>query len=148
MNVVHSIDEVRAALEPHRAGKTIALVPTMGAFHAGHVALFRAARAAADVVVASLFVNPAQFDDPTDLDGYPHDAAHDAKVARKSGVDLLFVGAPTQMRGLRLLAKPFLVGLEGRGFLGVHAAAFDTRMGDFAQTLASEAIARHLVGAG
>jgi pantoate--beta-alanine ligase len=91
VNVVRSIDEVRAALEPHRAGKTIALVPTMGAFHAGHVALFRAARAAADVVVASLFVNPAQFDDPTDLDGYPHDAAHDAKVARKSGVDLLFV---------------------------------------------------------
>jgi flavodoxin len=63
-------------------------------------------------------------------------------------VDLLFVGAPTQMRGLRLLAKPFLIGLEGRGFGGVRAAAFDTRMGDFAQTVASEAIARHLVGAG
>jgi flavodoxin len=64
------------------------------------------------------------------------------------GVDLLFVGAPTQMRGLRLLAKPFLDGLEGRGFAGVRAAAFDTRMGDFIQTVASEAIARHLVGAG
>ena len=64
------------------------------------------------------------------------------------GVDLLIVGAPTQMRGLRLLAKPFLMGLEGRGFGGIRAAAFDTRIGDFAQTVASDAIARHLVGAG
>lgn len=64
------------------------------------------------------------------------------------GVDLLFVGAPTQMRGLRLLAKPFLAGLEGRGFDGVPAAAFDTRMKGFAQTVASDVIARHLVGSG
>ena len=64
------------------------------------------------------------------------------------GVDLLIVGAPTQMRGLRLLAKPFLVGLEGRGFGGLPAAAFDTRMGGFIQTVASDVIARHLVGAG
>lgn len=71
-----------------------------------------------------------------------------ARTMTAEGVDLLFVGAPTQMRGLRLLAKPFLAGLEGRGFAGVRAAAFDTRMGDFAQTVASEAIARHLVGAG
>ena len=71
-----------------------------------------------------------------------------ARTLSAEGVDLLFVGAPTQMRGLRLLAKPFLIGLEGRGFGGVRAAAFDTRMGDFAQTVASEAIARHLVGAG
>lgn len=64
------------------------------------------------------------------------------------GVDLLIVGAPTQMRGLRLLAKPFLVGLEGRGFGGLPAAAFDTKMGGFIQTVASDVIARHLVGAG
>ena len=74
--------------------------------------------------------------------------AASARTTTAEGVDLLLVGAPTQMRGLRLLAKPFLVGLEGRGFGGVLAAAFDTRMGDFAQTLASEAIARHLVGSG
>jgi flavodoxin len=74
-----------------------------------------------------------------------------APAARKmtaEGVDLLIVGAPTQMRGLRLLAKPFLVGLESRGFRGVPAAAFDTRMGDFVQTVASDVIARHLVGSG
>jgi pantoate--beta-alanine ligase len=91
VNVVRTIDEVRAALEPHRAGKTIALVPTMGAFHGGHIALFRAARESADIVGASLFVNAAQFEDPADLDGYPRDETRDADVARDAGVDLLFV---------------------------------------------------------
>jgi pantoate--beta-alanine ligase len=91
VNVVRTIDEVRAALEPHRAGEMIALVPTMGAFHGGHIALFRAARESADVVVASLFVNAAQFEDPADLDGYPRDETRDAEVARDAGVDLLFV---------------------------------------------------------
>jgi flavodoxin len=83
-------------------------------------------------------------------------AEHDVRVLHApaahgvtaEGVDLLIVGAPTQMRGLRLLAKPFLAGLEGRGFGGVPAAAFDTRMGEFVQTIASDVIARHLVGAG
>ena len=71
-----------------------------------------------------------------------------ARTMTAEGVDLLFVGAPTQMRGLRLLAKPFLVGLEGRGFTGVPAAAFDTRMDGLVQTFASDVIARHLVGSG
>jgi pantoate--beta-alanine ligase len=91
VNVVRSIDDVRAALAPHRAGNTLALAPTMGAFHAGHLALFRAARDAADVVVASLFVNPAQFGDRSDLDAYPRDEARDRDLARTAGVDLLFV---------------------------------------------------------
>jgi menaquinone-dependent protoporphyrinogen IX oxidase len=74
-----------------------------------------------------------------------------APAARRltaESVDLLIVGAPTQMRGLRLLARPFLEGLERRGFEGVPAAAFDTRMGGFVQTIASDVIARHLVGSG
>ena len=91
MNVVRSIADVRGALAPHRSDKTIALVPTMGAFHAGHFALFNAARTAADVVVASLFVNPAQFGDRRDLDAYPRDEARDRDLARSSHVDLLFV---------------------------------------------------------
>jgi pantoate--beta-alanine ligase len=91
VNVVRSNEDVRAALAPHRAGETIALVPTMGAFHAGHLALFSAARDAADIVVASLFVNPAQFGDRSDLDAYPRDEARDSDLARRSGVDLLFV---------------------------------------------------------
>jgi len=64
------------------------------------------------------------------------------------GVDLLFVGAPTQMRGLRLLAKPFLDGLADRGFRGTAAAAFDTRMDLQPQLLESEVIARRLAAAG
>jgi pantoate--beta-alanine ligase len=91
VNVVRSIEDVRAALAPHRRDRTIALVPTMGAFHGGHLALFRAARDAADVVVVSLFVNPAQFGDRSDLDAYPRDEERDGDLARKSGVDLLFV---------------------------------------------------------
>jgi flavodoxin len=63
-------------------------------------------------------------------------------------VDLLFVGAPTQMRGLRVLAKPFLSGLEARGFRGVAAAAFDTRLDDIGPKVASDVIANHLVGSG
>ena len=69
------------------------LVPTMGAFHAGHLALFEAARAENDVVVASLFVNPAQFGAGEDLDRYPRDEERDAKLAEEAGVDILF--APT-----------------------------------------------------
>ena len=67
---------------------------------------------------------------------------------RGDDVDLLFVGAPTQMRGLRLLAKPFLRDLDQRGFIGTPAAAFDTRMALGRQTLESAVIARHLVGSG
>jgi pantoate--beta-alanine ligase len=88
VRTVRTIVDTRAAL----AGATgIGLVPTMGAFHAGHLALFAAARAESDVVVASLFVNPAQFGDAADLDSYPRDEARDAALAEEAGVDLLFL---------------------------------------------------------
>jgi pantoate--beta-alanine ligase len=67
------------------------LVPTMGALHDGHRALFRAARNENDVVAASLFVNPAQFDEQSDLAAYPHDEDRDAAIAEEEGVDVLFV---------------------------------------------------------
>ena len=73
MKTVRTIEEVRRVLRPFRASSTIGLVPTMGAFHDGHVALFRAARAKCDQVVASLFVNPTQFGDAADLAAYPRD---------------------------------------------------------------------------
>jgi pantoate--beta-alanine ligase len=83
--------ELRAALEPHRgAGRTIGLVPTMGAFHQGHLALLRAARERCDVVVVSLFVNPAQFGPTEDLAAYPRDEERDAALAASEGVDVLF----------------------------------------------------------
>jgi pantoate--beta-alanine ligase len=89
MRTVSTIAEVRRALEPARSG-VIGLVPTMGALHAGHRALFDAARAECDVVVASIFVNPAQFEDPADLERYPRDEAADARLAADAGVDLVF----------------------------------------------------------
>jgi pantoate--beta-alanine ligase len=87
---VRTIAEPHANLAPLRGRSTVGLVPTMGAFHEGHVSLFRAARAECDVVVVSLFVNPTQFDRREDLDGYPRDEERDAGVAADAGVDLLF----------------------------------------------------------
>ena len=86
MRVVRTIAE----LQLDRPDGTVGLVPTMGSFHEGHLALFQAARKENDVVVVSLFVNPAQFDQPSDLSGYPRDEAHDAELAERAGVDVLF----------------------------------------------------------
>jgi pantoate--beta-alanine ligase len=96
MKFFRTVGELRAALEPLRAG-VVGLVPTMGAFHAGHLALFAAARAECDTVVASLFVNPAQFAEAADLNGYPRDEARDRSVAEEAGVDLLFAPAVEEM---------------------------------------------------
>jgi pantoate--beta-alanine ligase len=96
MRTVTTIAELRAALAPHRE-ETIALVPTMGAFHEGHLSLIRAARDEADVVVVSLFVNPAQFSEAADLNGYPRDESRDAGLAADAGVDLLFAPSADEM---------------------------------------------------
>jgi pantoate--beta-alanine ligase len=87
MRIVRTVAELRAALDPEAE---TGLVPTMGAFHAGHLALFRAARAENAVVVASLFVNPAQFDSDDDLAAYPRDEERDARTAEEAGVNVLF----------------------------------------------------------
>ena len=97
MRTARTIAEVRAALAPLRASGRVGLVPTMGAFHAGHEALLAAARAECDTVVVSLFVNPAQFGDPADLERYPREEAHDAAVAAEAGADLLFAPAAAEM---------------------------------------------------
>ncbi len=83
-------DELAGA---HGRGETIGLVPTMGALHEGHLALLAAARERCDVVVMSLFVNPAQFRPEEDLDAYPRDEERDAELARVAGVDVLFAPA-------------------------------------------------------
>lgn len=98
MRTLRTIAEVRAALaDRRRSGETIALVPTMGYLHDGHLALIAAARASADVVVVSLFVNPTQFDDPDDLAAYPRDEARDAQLASDAGADLLFAPGPGEI---------------------------------------------------
>ncbi len=81
---------VRAAAELPRSD-SLGLVPTMGAFHEGHLSLFRAARAENDVVVVSLFVNPAQFAAGEDLDRYPRNEERDAELAEGEDVDVLYV---------------------------------------------------------
>jgi pantoate--beta-alanine ligase len=91
VRTVRSIAEVRAVVAAARgAGRTVGLVPTMGAYHAGHEALMRAARARCDLVVVSLFVNPAQFEEAGDLAAYPRTEESDAAVAERLGVDVLF----------------------------------------------------------
>jgi pantoate--beta-alanine ligase len=72
---------------------SVGLVPTMGAFHEGHLSLMRAARAENDIVVVSLFVNPAQFAPDEDFERYPRDEDRDATLAEEAGVDVLFVPA-------------------------------------------------------
>jgi pantoate--beta-alanine ligase len=89
------VAELREALAPERrAGRSIGLVPTMGYFHEGHLSLIRRARQDCDIVVVSLFVNPAQFGPGEDLEAYPRDEARDTELADAEGVDLLF--APSQ----------------------------------------------------
>jgi pantoate--beta-alanine ligase len=90
VKTLRTVTDIRRALEPHHRRSTIALVPTMGALHAGHVALLDAARRACDVVVISVFVNPSQFADPADLARYPRNEAHDERLAAGAGVDLCF----------------------------------------------------------
>jgi pantoate--beta-alanine ligase len=91
MRIVRVKDELRGALAPaRRHGRRIGLVPTMGALHEGHLSLLRAARQRCDLVVMSLFVNPAQFRPREDLATYPRDESRDAELAEASGVDLLY----------------------------------------------------------
>src|SRR5438034_8728180 len=93
MKTLRTIGDLRA--EPREG--SVGLVPTMGAFHEGHLALFRAARAENDVVVASLFVNPAQFGANEDLVAYPRDEGHDAELAEAAGVDILFAPSAEEL---------------------------------------------------
>lgn len=91
METITTIAELRARLAPHRrAGKSIALVPTMGYLHVGHMELVARARASSDIVVVSLFVNPLQFGANEDLTKYPRDLARDQAMLVEGGVDFLF----------------------------------------------------------
>jgi pantoate--beta-alanine ligase len=94
VRTVRTVPDLRAALAPERrAERTIGLVPTMGALHEGHLALLRRAREQCDVVVMSLFVNPAQFAPGEDLQAYPRDQQRDSALAADEGVDVLFAPA-------------------------------------------------------
>jgi pantoate--beta-alanine ligase len=110
------VERTIAGLDLPRHG-SIGLVPTMGALHAGHDALFAAARPSCDVLVASLFVNPTQFSDNGDLAAYPRDLDTDAARAAAAGVDVLFAPTAEEMypQGFATWVDPLGVaeGLEG-----------------------------------
>jgi pantoate--beta-alanine ligase len=98
MEVMVEVDEVQQKCEElRRMGKTLALVPTMGFFHEGHLELMRVARKHADVVIISIFVNPTQFGPSEDFEAYPRDMEGDLSKARSVGVDIAFT--PT-VRGM------------------------------------------------
>ncbi len=92
MNVALTIGE----LDLPRHG-VVGLVPTMGALHGGHSALFNAARAECDVLVASIFVNPAQFEDDRDINAYPRDFERDLHLAETGGVDVVFAPSAAEL---------------------------------------------------
>ena len=91
MRTVRTVAELRSVLAPERrVGRTIGFVPTMGYYHDGHLSLMRRARSENDVVVVSLFVNPAQFAPGEDFEAYPRDEERDLRLAESEGVDVLF----------------------------------------------------------
>ncbi len=91
MRTIRTVAEMQAHSRAARAqGRSVGLVPTMGAFHGGHESLMRAARAGSDEMVVSLFVNLAQFNDPRDLAAYPRDEPRDAGIAERLGAGVLF----------------------------------------------------------
>ena len=87
----------REAARLHREGKTIALVPTMGYLHEGHLSLLRAGRDAADILVISIFVNPLQFGANEDFNVYPRDMERDLELAESCGVDIVFAPAAADL---------------------------------------------------
>ena len=100
MNVYTTVAEMRAALKrARRAGTIVGLVPTMGALHAGHLSLVRAARAQCDFVVVTIFVNPMQFGPSEDLEKYPRPFAHDRQLLEGEKVDALFAPPAKEMYG-------------------------------------------------
>jgi len=98
MQIIRTIGELAPALRKWReSGEMFALVPTMGALHAGHLALIEAAKAKTDRVIVSIFVNPLQFNDPNDLDRYPRREAEDAAKLEEAGCDLLWLPTADQL---------------------------------------------------
>jgi pantoate--beta-alanine ligase len=124
MRTVRTISELRAALRTPRAnGRTVALVPTMGYLHEGHLTLIRAAREAADLAVVSLFVNPTQFNDPGDLAAYPRDEERDALLAQEAGADLLFAPQPDEVYPPGFTTQVRVTGPLTEALEGAHRGA-------------------------
>jgi len=115
MRTVRAVEELRSALAPaRREDRRIGLVPTMGALHDGHISLIRRARRECDVVVVSLFVNPAQFDEHADLERYPRDERRDGELASQAGADILFAPTVDEMYPAGFATSVEVLGLTER----------------------------------
>ncbi len=132
MLIVRTVADLRAQVGILRAGgRTVGLVPTMGALHAGHLELIRNAGLDCDAVVLSIFVNPAQFDDQADLVAYPRTEAADLRLARAAGVDLVFIPEVAEMypagfSAAVTLRGPLVETLEGAERGSSHFAGVTT----------------------
>lgn len=113
--VYPTIAALRAAVREARGqGKTVGVVPTMGALHEGHAALMRQARAETGYVVVTVFVNPIQFDRPEDLARYPRDLATDVKLCERMGADAVFAPSAEEMYPGRLLTSVEVTGVSDK----------------------------------
>ncbi|HWD08897.1 MAG TPA: pantoate--beta-alanine ligase [Actinomycetota bacterium] len=125
MKTVTTRQELAAALSTERrSGRAIGFVPTMGALHAGHVSLIEAARAANDIVVVSIFVNPLQFGPSEDYDRYPRDLDADGRVAAQAGADYLFAPPVTEIYPSGATATRVTVGPIGETGEGRYRPGF------------------------
>ena len=115
MRTITTVSDLRSALAPHRRqGQTVGLVPTMGAFHEGHLSLIRRARADCQLVVVSLFVNPKQFNDPGDLSAYPREESRDGALAADLGVNFLFMPSAEEVYPAGFATNVTVAGLTDR----------------------------------
>jgi pantoate--beta-alanine ligase len=131
MRTVRSVAELREVLAPaRREGRAIGLVPTMGALHDGHLSLVHHARERCGVVVVSVFVNPAQFNERSDLERYPRDERRDAKVAAAAGADVLFAPSVEEVYPAGFATTVEVLGvterLEGAARGGAHFRGVST----------------------
>ena len=98
LEVINTIAALKMALQPSKlAHQKVALVPTMGALHMGHVSLITMALQHAELVVCSIFVNPTQFTDPKDLEKYPRPLQHDIEMLKTAGCDIVFMPSVKEM---------------------------------------------------
>lgn len=98
MEIVHTISALKMLLSPLKEAKSkVALVPTMGALHKGHLSLIEIAQQQAEIVVCSIFVNPTQFTDPKDLEKYPRPLEHDIKMLEDAGCSIVFMPTVREM---------------------------------------------------